>query len=548
MNKRFNIGPASTSALLYILLALVLPLSTLVIAGIVFLWQKELLLITTALWLLVAATAYLTLVYWPKLKAEREAKNADAIHSNNIPGASETVWHGKLPQQLPARSNWTTSDREVWERCCQSIETALQKQPDWQTLPELALAQLPLISEHYHGTKKNVQFQFTVPEFLLVVSVTSSRYRQLVVDHVPFIDKISIATGTTLFDQKEKFSVGYKWFNKLRRAARLLNPASAVVGELRDLISNKLFAQVSEAVQGDLKRLLLQEAVQVGIDLYSGKLAVSNDELAAYTSQATQNDEHRRADAAEPIRILLLGQTSVGKSSLVNALTNTLQAEVDVLPVTYRQTVHELHMDYKKRDDNVLKIDGVPIASLIDTPGIDGTAANVKQLLEATFEADLIIWLVKATQPARAPDKQLRTAMQAQFEKQNEKLQPPVIMALTYIDQLSPKSLWSPPYDLQSENAKARSISAAVHSAQSEIGFPETTLSVPVYVGDAHAHYNVNALTSQIMMLLDTSINVQLNRRRLEFGANAYDWQARWTQTKKLGHVIGQSIVRKIKQ
>lgn len=547
MNKRFNLGPASTSAVLYVLLVFVLPFATLVVVGLVFLWQKNLLLLITALWLLIAAVAYSTLVYWPKLKAERSANSADGSTAANNPGVGETLEHEKLPQQLPARSNWTTKDQQIWERCCLSIETALQNQPNWQTLPELALEQMALISEHYHGSGKNAQFQFTVPEALLVVSVTSSRYRQLVVEHVPFIDKISIATGTTLFEQKENIGTGYRWFNKLRRTARLLNPASAVVGELRDLISNKLFAQISEAVQSDLKKLLLQEAVQVGIDLYSGKLAVSNDELAGYTSQAAKNDEHRRVDAAEPIRILLLGQTSAGKSSLVNALTNMLQAEVDVLPVTNRQTVHELHMQHEKPTDHELKIDGVSVASLIDTPGIDGTAANFEQLLDATLEADLIIWLAKATQPARAPDQHLLATIQAHFEKQNEKLQPPIIMALTYIDQLSPKSLWSPPYDLHSEDAKAQSIANALHSAQSGIGFPEKTLSVPVYVGDAHAHYNVDALAAQIMMLSDTSINVQLNRRRLELGANAYDWRARWTQTKKLGRVIGQSIVKRVK-
>jgi len=451
------------------------------------------------------------------------------------PGSAETVGPDKLPQQLQARHNWTTKDREVWNHCCLSIETQLQTQPDWQALPELALEQLALISEQYHGPAKNAQFQFTVPEVLLVISVTSNRYRQLVVEHVPFVDKISIATGSNLFDQKENIGTGYKWFNRLRRTTRLLNPASAMVGELRDLISNKLFAQFSEAVQSDLKRLLLQEAAQVGIDLYSGKLAVSEVELAGYTSQATREDEHRRVDAAEPIRILLLGQTSVGKSSLVNALTSELQAEVDVLPVTSRQTVHEL------------RTAGDSFASLIDTPGIDGSTVNTEQLLEAALEADLIIWLAKATQPARAPDQQLYVAIQAHFANQHKKLQPPVILALTHIDQLSPKSQWNPPYDLQSSDAKALSITAALQSALSGIGFPEKTLAVPIYVGEKNAQYNVDVLASQIMMLSDISSNVQLNRRRLELGENAYDWRARWTQTKKLGRVIGQSIVRGIK-
>jgi len=330
MNKRFNLGQTSNSVLLYILLVMVLPAVTLVVVGLVFLWQNSLLLITTTAWLLIAAMAYAILVYWPNRKAKRTSDRADADH-NNI-DASEAIKRSELPQQLSPKDYWTSKDRQVWDRCCLSIESQLKEKPDWPTLPELALEQLALISEQYHGTGKNVQFQFTVPELLLVIAITSSRYRKLVMEHVPYVDKFTIATGNTILDYKDNIGTGYKWFSRLRRSVRLLNPAAAVVGELRDLISNKIFAKASEAVQNDLKRLLLQEAAQVGIDLYSGKLSVSDDELAGYSTQAAQADEHRRAEAAEPIRIVLIGQTSAGKSSLVNALTSCIW-KARLLPV-----------------------------------------------------------------------------------------------------------------------------------------------------------------------------------------------------------------------
>jgi len=534
MSIQFKLGSTSVSTLWYILLVVLIPGATLVVAGLVFLWQKNLLLPVFTAWLLVSAIAYAALFYWPHVKTRRALANS-ATDDENEPSTNSSNELAGLPQQLQTRTDWSELDHDVWNRCCLSIESQLKTQPEWQALPELALEQLTLIAQQYHGTSSNAQLRFTVPELLLVISVTSSRYRQLVIEHVPFIDKFTVATGNTLFDQKQNLSTGYRWLNRLRRTVRLLNPASAVVGELRDVISNKIFSQASEAVQSDLKKLLLQEAAQVGIDLYSGKLIVSEEELASFTSKATQDDAHRRATTPEPIRILLIGQTSVGKSSLINALGDALQAEIGVLPVTNQLTAHELRL----QDDSVV--------TLIDTPGIDGVDANRELLSKAALEADLILWVAKATQPARAPDQQLLDTIKQLFTQQTAKLQPPIILVLTHIDQLSPKAQWEPPYDLEGEQPKAKSIAAAIRAALSGIGFGEATLAVPVYVGNAHEHYNADALAAQIMMLSDDSMNVQLNRRRLELGATAPDWRARWTQTKKLGRVIGRSIVNRVK-
>lgn len=531
MKNQFKFGQSSKTALWYFLLVVALPITTLVIGGLIYLFQQNVLLLTVAAWLTVSAVAYAALIYWPEHKAK-----TSAVEKANQPSESSNAHdHEALPDRLKAQSYWSTQDRDVWDLGCVAIENKLKQQTEWEALPDIALEQLSLIAEQYHGDSKNAQYRFTVPELLLVISVTSSRYRQLVIDYVPYIDKFSVANASTIFEQKANISSGYRWFNRIRRTARLINPASAVVGELRDLISDKFFSQASNALQTDLKRLLLQEVTQVGIDLYSGKLSASTLEVANYQSEASKQDQHRRADVTEPIRVLLLGQTSAGKSSLINALTETLQAEVGILPVTNRLTVHELSME------------GETVISLVDTPGMDGTTEMQTQLLNAALEADLIIWLAKASQPARAPDKDLHDAIQQHYTENPQKLPAPIILTLSHIDQLSPKAEWEPPYDLDSEQAKSVSISAAVKSAQARMGLPDNTLAIPVYLGEASDHYNVDSLAAQLMMLIDTSVNVQLNRRRLELGLNAKDWRSHWAQAQKLGQVVGQSIVKRLK-
>lgn len=525
-----KLGRSTNYALWYFVLVIFLPAITLVVGGLIYFWQHNLLLIVVVIWLAISAISYVAFIHWPAKIALQKLANP----SNSATATSHSTESDSLPQKLAPKSDWSPTDIDVWDRCCLAIEETLTQQLEWQAMPELALSQLARISAEYKGDKKSAALQFTVPELLLVVSVASSRYRQLVVDYVPYIDKISVAKAHTLLSHKENLKSGYKWLNRLRRTTRLINPASAVVSELRDLITNKVFTEANLAIQHDLKRLLLQEVTQVGIDLYSGKLVASEIELAAYRSHSSIKDNERQFIPAEPLRILLIGQSSTGKSSLINALSQELQAEIGVLPVTNQISVHQLQFD-----DSTM-------VNLIDTPGIDGVDETRSQLLNEALEADLIIWLVKATQPARAPDQEVYSKLQATWTDNSARLPAPMIMALTHIDQLSPKSLWEPPFDLSGVDQKSKSIVAAANSAQMNIGLPDDMPTVPLYLGGKHDQYNVDAVAAQIMMLTDKSLNVQRNRRRLELGASAISWRDRWQQTKKLGRVLGQSVVRRL--
>ena len=136
-------------------------------------------------------------------------------------------------------------------------------------------------------------------------------------------------------------------------------------------------------------RLLILETGRAAIDLYSGRLTLSEDEMRA----AQQSDlAPAAAPPLAPVRILLIGQVSAGKSSLLNALAREVRAAVGPLPTTTNASEHQLELD------------GRPAVILVDMPGLNDEIATPEELLRQTARADLVLWgLGNAARPRSRP-------------------------------------------------------------------------------------------------------------------------------------------------
>lgn len=99
--------------------------------------------------------------------------------------------------------------------------------------------------------------------------------------------------------------------------------------------------------------------------------------------------------------IPVYGQTGSGKSSIINALVDAMVAEVNPLPSTRATTVHRC------------RIDGMEMAHLVDLPGLDGNEKTTRHLLKEVTGCDLIIWVLKANQPARSLDSDFKQQLDA---------------------------------------------------------------------------------------------------------------------------------------
>ena len=531
---------AAAGAFWYFLLVVVLPVTSLTVFGLYALWRDGDLIALLLGWLAVTLAGYAIFVNLPRRQARRAFDKAQAKLAADADGELGALSGEDLPDQLAERPDWSERDSAVWQRRCAAIERVLATDPDWESFPGLAADELSAVAAEYHGPKADARLRFTLPEALLVTSIASDRYRRVVHEHVPFADRITLASLMTLRERGDQIRRGVRWLDRARRVARLANPVGAAIGELRDQFTSRVLDETGASLQKDLKRLLLQEIAQVGIDLYSGRLKVSDDELAVYRSRAVREDETRRPEAAEPLRVVIVGQVSAGKSSLVNALAETLEAEVDLLPTTDRTTVHVLAAP-----------DGAAL-HVVDTPGIDEDPERLRRLAAVAREADLILWTARATQPARAPDERLQGELAGWFAEHPERRMPPVLLALTHVDRLPPRGEWSPPYDLESERPKAVTMRRALQGARAAIGFDDETPAVPTCLaapaGSDAPTYNVDAIAAEIMSLADEATLAQFNRRRVERGADTGGWRARLRQTRKLGLAAGRTLVRQVER
>lgn len=543
------------AAIWYVLLVICVPVVTLVALGLVQLWQNQWLLLVSIIWLVATLTGFALYKFWP------DKKRTDPPVRGDLPitDTDDTSLVASLPMTLEPRADWTELDRRVWSQTVMTVEDILDTSTQWQELPELGVQLLSTISRYYdldsRGISRenasalpstgNTSYSFTLPEMLLVLSVTSSRYRDLLLSHVPFAERIKVSSLLSLYSHQDQIIKGASWLNTARRTARFVNPLAAIAAELRDQFTDRIFTNLSDKVQHDLKRLLLQELSQVAMDLYSGRLKHSARELSDYVSQSHAQDVHDKASSVEPLRVVLVGQVSSGKSSLVNALAMRLDAETGILPTTDKSTVHVLSWtDSEHVDDKNTQNESV---HLVDTIGLIDTKASVESTVAVAQQADLLLWVTRATQPARAPEAHLYRELNKVFELLPNRRPPPLLLVMTHIDQLSPKAQWEPPYDMASDNRKAQNIRLALESCKKQIGLPEDTPAVPVCLAENQETYNTDVVAAQLMIQRVDATQTQLNRRRSEQDTTPTRWRERWEQASRLGTVTGKLLVKSIR-
>lgn len=389
--------------------------------------------------------------------------------------------------------DWTERETRAYRAAQTLIHKRIGTALPWDYLQDLGRDVVEIVAAG-SGEKARGALDFTLPEALLLIERVASRFRADLRDAVPFSDSIRLRTLIWLWRNRAR---AQDWARKgygVWRVVRLVkNPPVGLMQEIDSLLAGGHSGHVSAEALALGQIILLEEVAKAAVELYSGRLRFSDAELLEMQVADGARDRARLAAPDAPLRIAVTGQTSAGKSTLVNALLKHNRAETDAMPTTETATAHPVRI-------------GSTDCVLLDLPGLDGGKQAGRAVQDALDEADMVLWVLRANRPARAIDARTLDTWRASGKVDPTRRMPRLVPVLTGIDTLFPD--WPyPEHHLPTE--VALKIGKAVQAVSEELSIP-----TPVPASAIEPDWNIGAVEDALRAQIGEALMVQRNRMR----------------------------------
>lgn len=436
------------------------------------------------------------------------------------------------PLPFPPNPHWPDKAQAVWQEL-EAVTLQWQTETDVLTDTRKALALsnevLTRVARHFHGDAKYPVLEFPLPYLLKLIVLVCEDIQHEVLDKIPGSHAVRVGdivrakqAVDTLSKVKAAFSVG-NW---------LFNWPGAAVAKARGVLLGKGLDMVTKELSQRLISAYINRLGYYAIQLYSGQISLDDlhpTEQITPASKADMAAGTAQAEALEPLRFLVLGQISSGKSSLINALFGEMKSAASLLPTTTGITPY------------LLERDGLQQAIVLDSAGYDSFGPTAATEAHSEWaKADVIFMVCNAAQAARQADAEQLAAIRHYFLEQCPTQILPVIIAVaTHIDRLRPMREWQPPYNIQQpDKPKAHSIRQACLAIAQDLGLPLDCV-VPVCLATDKTAYNIeDGLLPLVHEHLDAAQRVRYLRCLRQQQAQSY-----WQQWRKQAAQAGQLLV-----